>query len=91
MDTAGGDKYECDECGYKGELIGVAEAPGDEDADSEREEAEEEIESPAKAEKANASRQEMQKKIVGKTDKASGPKRSKNASTKEKKVGKKKR
>lgn len=37
MDSSGGDKYECHECGYKGELIGVAEAP-DEDEMPEDEE-----------------------------------------------------
>lgn len=56
MDTSGGDKYECHECGYKGELIGIAEAP-DEDEMPEDEDIESEPlpESKAEVKKAQKS------------------------------------
>ncbi|MFH1750480.1 MAG: hypothetical protein ABH863_02265 [Candidatus Micrarchaeota archaeon] len=40
LESSGGDKYECHECGYRGELIGIAEAP-EEDELPEDEELEE--------------------------------------------------
>lgn len=39
MDSSGGDKYECAECGYRGELIGMQE-PDDEPHEEEKEELE---------------------------------------------------
>lgn len=48
MDSSGSDKFECDECGYKGELIKVAEAPEEDELE---ESVEEEVEKPVVLEK----------------------------------------
>lgn len=41
MDSGSSDKYECDECGYKGELIGVQEVPEEDEMEEEEPELEE--------------------------------------------------
>lgn len=38
MNSSGGDKHECQECGYKGELIGIAETPEEDEASEDKEE-----------------------------------------------------
>ncbi|MFH0971964.1 MAG: hypothetical protein V1835_05360 [Candidatus Micrarchaeota archaeon] len=73
METAG-EKWECDECGYKGELIGVAEEPEEDELEAEeKEEQEEEIEKPVKAEKPHKT-EKANKKI--KRSKGSKPAKS---------------
>jgi predicted RNA-binding Zn-ribbon protein involved in translation (DUF1610 family) len=64
MGSVGSDKFECDECGYKGELIKVAEEPEEDFFDENEDESKEEkieIAPKAKAIKSKAEKSEKKK------------------------------